>query len=367
MSRNGRKLRVVHVVESMGGGVLQSVSLLCRMLADDFEFHLIHGQRPDTPENFRDLFPDSVRFYLWDVAREVSLSGDRQAYLQLQEQIAEIDPDVVHAHSSKAGAITRLALSSADYPVFYSPRGYSFLRLDLSPVKRRLYRSIEWLLGRKGHRTVACGEGEWGVARKVSRHSMMIQNMVDLTEFPEPDRDFRAAEIRVVMVGRICPQKNFPLFCAIAEDLADLPIWFIWVGDGEIPDTVSVPCNVEITGWQSKAGVLGQLAESHVFMQTSLWEGLPNSVLEALTMAMPLLAYPCIGNEELVDTGENGYLCSTRQEFAGQLRALFADRDELERLSRGARRSAANQYDARVVAPLWKSAYEKAASNRWDQ
>ena len=55
--------------------------------------------------------------------------------------MAEIKPDVIHLHSSKAGAIGRVAFNGK-IPMFYTPHGYSFLMENYKPMKRRMFNQI---------------------------------------------------------------------------------------------------------------------------------------------------------------------------------------------------------------------------------
>jgi hypothetical protein len=77
--------------------------------------------------------------------REFSLLEDYSALIQLIKTLRAIQPDVVHLHSSKrafSGRIACLLLSKKK--VFYTPHGYAFLRTDITPIKKKTYRAIEF-------------------------------------------------------------------------------------------------------------------------------------------------------------------------------------------------------------------------------
>jgi glycosyltransferase involved in cell wall biosynthesis len=103
--------------------------------------------------------------------------------------------------------------------------------------------------------------------------------------------------------------------------------------------------------------VLARLNASHVFCQTSLWEGLPIALLEAMALGLPVLTWPAVGNRELVVEGETGYTCRTAEEFATRLRALAADPGRRAALGDAGRARVARQYDAAFVAAQWASVY----------
>ena len=352
------RLRVVHVVEPLATGPLQSIARICWGLRERFEFTLIHGQRPDLPAVPRESFPPEVRLLPWQVGRTISPRDDWIALRQLKAMLSAARPDVVHAHCSKAGALARLAALSTPLKVVYSPRGYSFLRRDVGTPTRLLYRRLEAALGRVPHLTVACGLGEYAEALKVARRVELVSNMIDLGDFAALTGPCQEdGPMTVVMCGEIRPQKNFSLFCEIARLCPGPEMRFVWLGGGTPPPGPPLPDNLEITGWLSRETVLARLNASHVFCQTSLWEGLPIALLEAMALGLPVLTWPAVGNRELVVEGETGYTCRTAEEFATRLRALAADPGRRATLGDAGRARVARQHDAAFVAAQWASVY----------
>lgn len=349
---------VVHVVEALATGPLQSIARICWALRDRFAFTLIHGERPNLPAVPRNSFPPEVRLVPWRVGRAISLRDDRFALQQLKAMLGLVRADLVHAHSSKAGALARLAALSTPLKVVYSPRGYSFLRRDVGAPTRLLYRSLESALGRIPHLTVACGLGEYAKALKVARRVELVPNMIDLKDFAglaglrQDD-----GPLTVAMCGEIRPQKNFALFREIAGLCPGPDMRFVWLGGGTPPPGPPLPDNLEIAGWLPRDAVLARLSRAQVFCQTSLWEGLPIALLEAMALGLPVLAWPAVGNRELVVEGETGYTCCTAEEFAAYLHALAADPERRAALGAAGRARIARQHAAAVVAPQWASIY----------
>jgi glycosyltransferase involved in cell wall biosynthesis len=79
------------------------------------------------------------------------------------------------------------------------------------------------------------------------------------------------------------------------------------VGDGELRHEITAS-NIEVTGWIPSSRVNNLLESADLYLSTSLWEGLPLSVLEAMSMSLPLLLSNCVGNKDLVINDKNGYL-----------------------------------------------------------
>ena len=89
---------------------------------------------------------------------------------------------------------------------------------------------------------------------------------------------------------------------------------------------------VTVTGWLDRAAALAQLATLDLYLQTSRWEGLPVAVLEAMAAGLPVLATNVIGNRDLIQEGENGYLCSDAATFTQHLLHLAAEPATRQRL-----------------------------------
>lgn len=348
---------ILHALEPMATGVLYSTSRICHLLGDEFTFHVLHGIREETPPDYRRYFPKGTGLTPWQVSRELHPKRDAKALRELRRAVADVKPDIIHAHSSKAGGLARIAYPRKGPPVIYSPRGFSFLRRDISRLRRRFYRSAECLLARGHTLTVACGLGEYREAIGVGGRALVIPNMVDVPIVGQSRAGRRGNRLRMAMVGGIRPQKNFPLFCAIASHPRMAEVAFTWFGGGEVPDGVDVPKNVEVTGWLPRRDVLAGLAECDAFVQTSLWEGLPIGVLEAMALGLPILAVPCVGNTELVVEGENGYLCTTADAFVERIDALRRDPELLASFGDRSRDIVFHNHTPERVVDRWRSLY----------
>ena len=89
---------------------------------------------------------------------------------------------------------------------------------------------------------------------------------------------------------------------------------FLWIGDGELRDELRSE-NIEITGWVDREKALELSMNADVFVLTSLWEGLPISLLEAMYMKKLCVVSDVIGNRDVIHNGDNGYVCQNVAEF----------------------------------------------------
>lgn len=317
-----KKKKILYLVEAMGGGVVTYIETLANGLIDEFDFTIAYGKRNQTPEDLEDHFDKRVRlFEIKHFTRPVNPIKDFLARREIKKLIKKEQPDLIHLHSSKAGALGRLFFCKDDYKMIYTPHGYSFLMQDAKLIMRKAYHFIEKICGRKNCLTVACGRGEWEESLKVSKESTFISNGVD-TNFIDDvlkDDEKKDDKFRVYTVGRVEFQKNPELFNEIAEMLPNIE--FVWIGQGELEKKLTSP-NIKVTGWMSREEVFKSANQCDVFILPSRWEGLPLALLEAMYMRKACIVSDVVGNRDIVHNGVTGYICEAAEDFAEVIKQL---------------------------------------------
>lgn len=323
-----KKKKILYLVEAMGGGVVTYIETLANGLIDEFDFTIAYGKRDQTPEDLEEHFDKRVRlFEIKHFTRPVNPIKDFLARKEIKKLIKEEKPDLVHLHSSKAGALGRLFFCKDDYKMVYTPHGYSFLMQDAKFIMRKAYHFIEKICGRKNCLTVACGRGEWEESLKVSKESTFISNGVDTNFIDEvlKDDEKKDDKFRVYTVGRVEFQKNPELFNEIAEMLPNIE--FVWIGQGELEKKLT-SSNIKVTGWLSREEVFKSANQCDVFILPSRWEGLPLALLEAMYMKKACIVSDVVGNRDIVHNGVTGYICETAEDFAEVIKQLEIRIDE---------------------------------------
>ncbi len=353
-----RSHKVMHVVEAFGGGVFQSVRQLCAA-TPDVETVVVHDIRAETPDDFAVQYPAHVKFIQLTMGRAINPVRDLGAAWRLRKLVKAERPTVVHAHSSKAGALARAGLLGLGIPVFYSPRGYAFLMDDCPPKKRFVYQAVEWLLGRLPATTVACGYDELEPAKTVSRKAICIPNALDTADIPAAARKrpiLKKGEVlQVVSSGRISPQKNFATVCEVARRLEDKPIAFTWVGGGEM-NAVTPPANMRVTGWLNHADAIAEVRKGHVFLHLSRWEGLSRVLLEAMAHGFPLVTSRVSGNIELT-SGNNGALCNDADDAVAALTHFMDYPDQIADMGAASTALLEKNYTWSTNQKVWRKTY----------
>ena len=168
------KKKILYIVEAMGGGVFTYIVDLANELVNSYDMYIAYAVRKQTPQNYKDYF--DKRIHLIEVknfGRAIDPLKDVAAFFEVKKIAAEIKPDVIHLHSSKAGAIGRMAFDGK-IPMFYTPHGYSFLMEDYKPMKRRMFKLIESVCAKRNCTTISCSVGEHQESLKLTKHATYV-------------------------------------------------------------------------------------------------------------------------------------------------------------------------------------------------
>lgn len=359
--------RELHVVESFATGVLGIVELLANGMAQGgAEVHVAYSRRKETPADFAAQFDQRVVFHELKLARGPSPREDIVGLWHIYQLIKTLNPDVVHVHSSKAGFLGRVAWRLAQWTgqrsrLFYSPHGWSFLQENLGRLERLLYLTLERFAHACGGTIVGCskGEAEVGLGHVSGGRITWIDNAVNPPErMARPTRT--DSKLRIVTSGRICYQKNPALFAEIATALRDEQVEFVWLGTagegaGEMEQALRPA--VTVTGWLPRKEVLSTLAQSDVYLQTSRWEGMPVSVIEAMMLGLPVVASNVVGNRDIVEDHQTGYLFDDAGEAVEALRELIRNPEQRAFLARRARDAATGRFSPEPFIARWGNLY----------
>lgn len=356
MSNLVYKKRILHIVEAMGGGIFTYMVDLINQLCNDFDVYLAYAVRPQTPTDYKKHFDSRVHMIeVKNFTRSVNLSKDIKAYLEIITIAKKVQPDIIHLHSSKAGALGRWAFNGHRTHIFYTPHGYSFLMQDASSIKKTFYKLIELISGKRLCTTIACSKGEYEESLKLTKFATYINNGINIERMLnliDVDTSNEPHQLTVFTLGRICYQKNPELFNRIAAKMPDIK--FLWIGDGELSDRLTSP-NIEITGWVNRKKALEYSKQADIFILTSLWEGLPISLIEAMYLKKTCLVSDVIGNRDVIENGRNGFICKSEDDYIFKIMKLKSSKDK--QVIDNAYNDVLNEYNTVVMTKKYKDVY----------
>jgi len=313
-----RPLRVVQVItRCVRGGAYQVVrALLDGLPAGEFEQTLICGPEA-APEGA--VVVDGL-------VREIRPFRDAAALAALARMFARQRPDLVHAHTYKAGVLASLAGRLAGVPaVVFTPHGHIFSKGAGIPgvpggLTLELLRGLTRSAQGCADRITALSEPDRDqqVALRLSPASkyVVVRNGIDCARFARPrDREFPGAPV-IGAVGRFSAEKGHRhLVEAMTQVRRRLPeARLVLVGYGALEAELrgltsrrGLDGGVTFAGERDSAGVLPSF---DVFVQPSLYESQGIAILEAMAAGVPVVATDVGGIRDVVRDGETGLLAA---------------------------------------------------------
>jgi glycosyltransferase involved in cell wall biosynthesis len=296
---------VLHVVESLGGGVTTAIEDYVHSTPG--YVHVVLGWRRAGAQTGDDLGRLAAGVLHLPEGRVAQLAAVRY-------WIGRLRPDIVHAHSSYAGLYVRLGAPRWQRSLVYTPHSFSFERRDVPAPVRAAFWLAEAALSLRPGQVAAVGPREAELARRLPGRPLVtyVPNVVRRTHVPEVSAAASAGRhrLRVATLGRILPQKDPDFFRRAVRHARDLPVDWVWVGGGEpAAESALRAAGVRVTGWGSRSEALAALAEADIYVHTAAWEGSPVSLLEAAALGLPIVArrsraLEALGLPTLCDTPE---------------------------------------------------------------
>jgi len=356
-SKSIRKKRILYIVEAMGGGVFTYIVDLANQLWDKYDVYIAYAVRPQTPEDYQDYFDKRIKLIeVKNFTRSIDLMKDAKAYLEIRKIANEIQPDIIHLHSSKAGVLGRWAFNGRKTPMFYTPHGYSFLMQNYGWLKRTIYRIVELVTSKRCCTTISCSLGEHKETLKLTKMATFVNNGIDIVALQRLVESCSVTnsehQFTVFTLGRISYQKNPEQFNAVAEKLPD--IRFLWIGDGELRDKITSP-NIEVTGWVNRDKALEYALRADVFILTSLWEGLPIALLESMYIRKICVVSNVIGNKDVIQNGVNGYICNNVDDYVNVLKSIQSNPNKT--IIDKAYKDILDEYNTSILGERYRTVY----------
>jgi len=313
------------------------------------------------------------------LVREINPIRDLLALIRLTRFIKHGRYTIVHTHSSKAGILGRWAAYLAGVPIIvHTVHGWGHHERQ-HPAVRRFYMLLERATQRFTARLIVVSprNTQKGLSDGIGTPEkyITIRSGIELDRFRQPTRPREAvrAELGIPLqspvvgtVTRLSPQKApLDFVAAAAHVAAQRPdVHFVVVGDGPLRADVetemtalSLTERIHLTG--IRRDVPDLLHSFDLFALTSLWEGLPRVLPQAMAAGLPIVATAVDGNAEAVTDGVNGFLTppGDPQAMAVALLRLLDDPALASRMG-DAGRSRAEEFGARKMVSDIAALYE---------
>lgn len=355
------KKKVLHIVEAFGGGVFTYLVALSNGTCEEFDVTIAYTVRPQTPENFERFLDERVHLIeMKHQQRSIDLKRDFKGAKEIRDIVKQVSPDVVHLHSSKAGILGRIAINCRKKKVFYTPHGFAFLKKDDPALLRMIYRMVEKAATWFGGEIIAVSKGEYEEAAKLTKHASYINNGIVLTKQLKVSGEEVAKKDMshpvIGTLGRVCYQKNPELFNQVALGLKEDA--FVWIGMGEMEACITAP-NVQITGWCEHEEAISRLQGIQIFLLTSLWEGLPISLLEAMYLKKLCIVTDVIGNRDVIVHGVNGFVADTAEDIIRIIKEVKAGKWDVDKITGQAKADVEEKYNIQIMCEKYSERYRE--------
>lgn len=319
------------------------------------EYHSIANRSAATLEQTAlDEARFGIRLHHADIERSPFSLGNLKAYRQIVSLIRRESIDCIHCNTPVGGLLGRLAGRRCGVKkIIYQAHGFHFY--TGAPKRNWLvYYPIEKFLCRYTDALITINSEDYRLARSpkglnMGDNAYRVSGVgIDLKEFAGLER-FRAekraelglsdTDIMVISAGDLIRRKNYALAIRAIAMAKDSNLKYLICGKGPLLDKLQTLAKE--LGVQDRVRFLGHrtdmrqlLAAADIFLLSSVQEGLPRSLMEAMAMGLPCVATDIRGNTDLLPDGKGGYVlrADSPESWAAALEQLAGDRELRQRM-----------------------------------
>lgn len=306
-----------------------------------------------------------------DLVREIAPVHDWNANRELQKLFRQIQPDLVHCHSSKAGILGRWAAKQCGIPSVFTAHGWAFTD-GVPETKRKIYRLAESIAGSWCKKIICVSEYDRQLALReipaLKNKLVTVHNCIPDTKYQKDWNQYDAQKtIEIVTVARFSPPKRIIESIDLMKKAMDahLPLHLTFIGEGPLyqqalSHAAQLGVDKIVTFLGARTDVEELLPRYDLFLLLSNWEGFPISILEAMRAGLPVMASDVGGVKEAVQDGENGWLIPRDDSGAFDLlEHLFHHRSELLVKGEKSRYNFLEHYTLLImINKIWNNVYK---------
>ena len=377
------RLMVIITQSELGGAQKYVHTLATRLPGERFAIQVVCGPGGPLIEQLRAA---GIAVHIVpSLVREIDPRQDWRAFRQLCRLIRDWHPQIVHTNSSKAGLLGRAAAWVCRTPaIIYTAHGF-VLSEPLGTSTRALYWGAEKVGALVGDRTIAVSECDRRLAMRyrltTAKKIATIPNGID--PWSEPQSQQVGAEARAAVglpaagpligtVANFYPTKGLRYFieaCALVRERRP-DAHFVLIGDGEEAPTLR-----DLTdrrGLGSAVAFLGRRADAarlmglfDIFVMSSIKEGLPFALLEAMRLGRPIVATRVGGIPETLGAGADRSLVPPGDPvaLAGAILTLLEDPATARAVGAAARQRVEAEFSSARMVTATANLYEQVLAD----
>lgn len=320
-------MKILHIITNTELGGAQKVCIdLCRSAIADGQEVAVASM--DGGYLWEQLPPEVTQFHLTNMVKPIKPKKDVKVLSELKKVKKEYKPDIIQLHSSKAGVLGRAVGLGMSKKVVYTVHGFDSIRLV-----HRVFLPLERILQSYCGGIVGVSEYDSNnlKSEKIKRNVTTIYNGISEKAIKkEKSFPFSTRGKKVVLtIARIAPPKNLELFLNTARQFDQKKYLFVWIGGSpdktidDIKKEYNVPDNVILMGDVPDASRYINLCD--LFVLFSNFEGLPMTIIEAMSQKKAVVASDVGGIHELVDSSNGALIDNTEEQAVSEIKKILDD------------------------------------------
>ena len=306
-------MKVLHVIARMNvGGTARYIEELIDGAAEfGYEAELatgyVQGQEVESAG-----FNKKTTHRIAHLGRKISPINDLRAYSELKKVIAQVNPDIIHSHTFKAGLLARLV--PGQFKRIHTFHGHLFEDQSFSALQKFVILRAEKFLAKRTNQFVSVGIRVGEDLRKlnIGRNSKWVSIAPGVRPLKKQKKSDTRKKLKLPATGlivgwmaRVTSVKNPHLALEIAAQFPDTT--FVIAGGGDLLDDIKskAPKNVKVIGW-SDSSLMWSAVD--VVLSTSDNEGMPIALIEAQLAGLPVVATDVGSCSEVIKSGKTGFV-----------------------------------------------------------
>ncbi len=384
------KIKILRIIArlNIGGPSIHVVNLTHYLSDDRFSSKLIIGKEAPHEGNMLHLAKEKgvEPIMLEALGRELHPLKDLSTLWKLYRIIRNERPDIVHTHTAKAGTLGRIAAKLAGVPIIIHTFHGHIFHSYFGKLKTRIFLLIEQVLALFTTKIIAISEKQkeelvaLGVAPEkkftVIPLGFELEKFVNVPRTGELRKTWGIAQDEKVIgiIGRLVPVKNHAALIPIMQDVLRTygpKIKLAIIGKGELEGTLQeqfraagLERNVVFAGWHHELEKV--YPELDIVVLTSLNEGTPVALIEAMACGVPVISTEIGGVADIVKDGEWGFLVprGDHAAFADRIVTLLSDRPLCEQFVQKGRAFAFKTFSVTRLVSDIRALYDRLITAR---